>query len=98
MNVFQAYNFRRIETAIQRFIAKRRFTSVFKHLFDKYLMHGGIEAGPKMFGGLDPDALKTKNAAEIAEMAATHYVDSNKVDAIDSIHVVDFEGCLKSFL
>lgn len=61
-------------------------------------MHGGIEGGPKMFGGLDSETLKTKNAVEIAELAATHYVDSDKVDAFNATHVVDFEGCLKSFL
>ena len=51
-----------------------------------------------MFGGLDANALKSMNAAEIAEMSATHYVDSEKLDAFDASHVVDFEGCLKSFL
>ncbi len=42
---------RRIETAIQRFAAKRNMDSTKKNLFDKYLVHGGIEAGPKMFSG-----------------------------------------------
>lgn len=51
-----------------------------------------------MFGGLDAENLKTKSAAEIAEIAATHYVDPDKVDAFDSTHIVDFEGCLASFL
>lgn len=51
-----------------------------------------------MFGGIDAQTFKTGTAAEIAELAATHYVDSDKVDAFDSIHVVDFEGCLRSFL
>lgn len=51
-----------------------------------------------MFGGLDAETLSTRSAAEIAELAATHYVDPNKVDAFDSTHVVDFEGCLASFL
>lgn len=51
-----------------------------------------------MFGGLDAETLRTKTAAEIAELAATHYVDPDKVDSFDSTHVVDFEGCLRSFL
>ncbi len=94
-----SYCGRRIETAVQRFTAKRRLESETKTLFDRYLVHGGIEGGPKMFsGGLDAQTLKTKNAAEIADLAAIHYVDSDKVDAFDSTHVVDFEGCLKSFL
>ena len=43
--------FRRIETAIQRYAAKRNMDSTRKNVFDKYLVHGGIEAGPKMFSG-----------------------------------------------
>ena len=62
-------------------------------------MNGGVQIGPKMFtGGLDAETLKDRNAAEIAEMTATHYVDSEKLDAFDSAHIVDFEGCLRSFL
>ena len=49
-------------------------------------------------GGLDTELLKDRNAAEIAEIAATHYVDSDKLDAFEIAHVVDFEGCLQSFL
>ena len=49
-------------------------------------------------GGLDPKFLETKTAAEIAELTATQYVDYDKVDAFNSIHVVDFEGCLRSYL
>ncbi|KAL6719295.1 hypothetical protein ACLMJK_003534 [Lecanora helva] len=94
-----SYKFtQRIETAIQRYVAKRRMDNETKKLFDKYLIHGGIEGGPKMFGGLDPQAVKTMTAVEIAELAATHYVDSDKVDTFEANHVVDFEGCLKSFL
>lgn len=51
-----------------------------------------------MFGGLDAETLKTSTAAEIAELAATHYVDPDKVDSLNSTHVVDFERCLRSFL
>ena len=49
-------------------------------------------------GGLDAETLGTKNAAEIAELTATHYVGSDKADAFDATYVVDFEGCLRSFL
>ena len=73
--------------------------SVRKNLFDKYLIHGGVEGGPKMFsGGLDANALSTMNAAEIAELNATHYVGGDKGGPGDTVWVVDFEGCLKSFL
>ncbi|CAD6576268.1 MAG: hypothetical protein ASARMPREDX12_007814 [Alectoria sarmentosa] len=89
----------RIEKAIQRFLARRNLDSTRKNLFTKYLIHGGIEAGPKMFtGGLDTETLETRNAAEIAELRATTFVDSNKNDIGMSDHVVDFEGCLGSFM
>ena len=42
---------RRIETAIQRYAAKRNMNSIRKNIFDKYLINGGVEAGPKMFSG-----------------------------------------------
>lgn len=80
-------------------MAKRKLDPTRKNLFDKYLVHGGIEAGPKMFsGGLDTETLETMNAAEIAELRATTFVGSNKNDIGKSDHVVDFEGCLGSFL
>lgn len=79
-------------------MARRKFDSEGTTLFDRYLVHGGIKGGPKAFAGLDAQDLKTKNAAEIAELTATHYVESDKVNAFNSVHVVDFEGCLKSFL
>ena len=49
-------------------------------------------------GGLDTETLETKNAAEIAELRATAFVSSDKTDIGKSGHVVDFEGCLGSFL
>ena len=49
-------------------------------------------------GGLDANALSTMNAAEIAELNATHYVGGDKGGPDDSTWVVDFEGCLSSFL
>ena len=49
-------------------------------------------------GGLDPNALSTMNATEIAELSATHYVGGDKGGPEDTVWAVDFEGCLKSFL
>ena len=51
-----------------------------------------------MFGGLDATILATKTAAEIAELSATNYVGGDKGRPGDNTWVVDFEGCLKSFL
>lgn len=80
-------------------MAKRNLDSERKKIFDRYLINGGVEAGPKMFsGGLDNKALGDMNAAEIAEQAATNYVGDNRGEPGDPVWVVDFEGCLKSFL
>ena len=49
-------------------------------------------------GGLDAETLATRNAAEIDELRATTFVGSDKIDIGKSDHVVDFEGCLRSFL
>ena len=86
----------RIEMAIQRYVAKRNFDSARKDLFDKYLAYGGIEAGPKMFGGLAPKDMSTMNAAEIAAQRARHFVNPDK-DNYEKF-VVDFEACAAAFL
>lgn len=49
-------------------------------------------------GGLDAQSLETKNAKEIAQMTATHFVDTDKQDSSSPDFVVDFDGCLKAFL
>ena len=49
-------------------------------------------------GGLDKETLEASSAAEIAELRATTFVGSDKIDIGKSDHVVDFEGCLGSFL
>ncbi len=90
---------RRIEKAVQRYVAKRNLDSERKRMFDRYLIHGGVDAGPKMFcGGLDNDALGTMNTAEIAELTATNYVSADRGEPGDPVWVVDFQGCLRSFL
>lgn len=89
---------RRIETAIQRYSAKRKLDSARKNVFDKWMTYGGVDAGPKMFsGGLDAKILSDKTAAEIRTLTATHYVGEDK-DGDDSEYVVDFEGVAKAFL
>ncbi|KAK4696559.1 hypothetical protein P7C71_g1382, partial [Lecanoromycetidae sp. Uapishka_2] len=89
----------RIEKAVQRYVAKRNLDPERKTIFDRYLINGGVEAGPKMFsGGLDTTALESMNAEEIAEQSATNYVGADRGEPGDPVWVVDFEGCLKSFL
>ena len=91
----------RIETAIQRYKAKRNFDSERKDIFDKYMSFGGIDTGPKMFsGGLDANMLDEHSAQEIKDITATDFVGSDKADIgrDSSTWVVDFEGVIKGFL
>ena len=72
--------------------------SIRKDVFDKYLLFGGISAGPKQFsGGLDAKDMSDMTAADIALMKAVHFVDADKWGP-EGAYVVDFEGCVKAFL
>lgn len=56
---------RRIETAIQRYAAKRNMNSIRKNIFDKYLVNGGVEAGPNMFSGGESSILRNTNKQDL---------------------------------
>ncbi|KAI4132951.1 MAG: hypothetical protein LQ338_000418 [Usnochroma carphineum] len=87
----------RIEYAIQRYCVRRNMDSPRKDVFDKYLSFGGISAGPKQFaGGLDAKDMSDMDAAEIALMKATHFVDADKWGS-EGAYEVDFETCAKAF-
>ncbi|MCJ1311801.1 hypothetical protein MMC25_005474 [Agyrium rufum] len=89
----------RIETAIERYREKRRMVPEVKDLFDRYLKYGGIDAGPKPFGGgLDSDQLNYGTAREIAAFGKTTFIPAGNVDGDDPCYVVDFDGCLRAFL
>ena len=63
------------------------------------MTYGGIDSGPKMFGGgLDQKTLEESTAADIARMSATNCVRYDKEDPRSSEYVVDFDGVLKGFL
>ncbi|KAL9588574.1 MAG: hypothetical protein Q9203_002619 [Teloschistes exilis] len=87
----------RIEVAIQRFAARRNMDSTKKDIFDKYLSSGGIAGGPKQFGGgLNAADMSDMDAAEIALMKATHFVDLDRYGGPD-VYTVDFEAVAKAF-
>ena len=70
-----------------------------KNVFDKWMVYGGVDAGPKMFsGGLDAATISNSTAAEIRTLTATHAVGEDKSDVGESDYVVDFEGVAKGFL
>ncbi|KAH0046561.1 hypothetical protein KCU72_g9632, partial [Aureobasidium melanogenum] len=86
----------RIETAIQRYRARRKFHQQTAQVFNKFMTYGGIECGPKMFGGSDNRDLAEMDAAEIAAVTAIHFV-SEDVLYTDRWEV-DFAGVAKGFL
>ena len=91
----------RIEFAIQRYRARRKFDSTRENIFNKYLTLGGIDTSPKMFsGGIDAKNLADHDARAIADMAAIDAVSRDKIDAGQpGAHwTVDFEGIAKCFL
>lgn len=87
---------RRIETAIQRYRTRRKFHQETAKVFNKFMNYGGIESGPRMFGGSDNKDLAEHDAAEIAALTAMHFV-AEDVFTSDRWEV-DFEGVAKGFL
>ncbi|EEH49445.2 uncharacterized protein PADG_05524 [Paracoccidioides brasiliensis Pb18] len=83
----------RLETAIQRFQAKRKISSDRRNIFTKFLSYGGVDVGPKMFEGNDPHDLMDKDAEDILTATAQSSVPANRVD-----WDVDFEAVAKGFL
>ena len=92
--------YRRIETALQRYKARRNFDAERREAFDKYLALGGIDVSPKMFGGVDAQDMKEMEADEIRTARATTTIGTDKtnLDGPDAKYVVDFEAIAKGFL
>ena len=87
----------RIETAIQRYRARRKFHSDTAYVFGEFLRFGGIETGQKQFsGGIDKADIKDKSASEIAAMAAVDLVSEAVLDG--SKWEVDFPAIAQGFL
>ncbi|EGE81665.2 hypothetical protein, variant [Blastomyces dermatitidis ER-3] len=83
----------RLETAIQRFQAKRSMDSDRRSVFTKYMSYGGVDVGPKMFEGNDQRDLMDKDAEDILTATAQASVPENRVG-----WAVDFEAVAKGFL
>lgn len=87
----------RIEIAIQRYQARRKFKQEHQQLFEAWMHFGGIETGPRQFTGkITPEDLEGKDAFEKARILATHFVGDDKDD--DSKWAVDFVAVAKGFL
>lgn len=49
-------------------------------------------------GGIDKATQEDRTAAEVRDMAATHFVSPGQGEEGDHRFVVDFEGCAQGFL
>jgi len=86
----------RIETAIQRFKQKRRMHQQYAAIFNKWMRFGGVEEGPRMFGGLSKQDMRDMDAEEIARAMANHSVPWDRQDV--KHWVVDFVEVGEAFL
>ena len=86
----------RIEIAIQRFKQKRRMHQQYASVFNKWMRFGGVEEGPRMFGGLSKQEMAEMDAEEIARATAVHSVPWDRQD--ERHWVVDFVGVGEAFL
>jgi len=86
----------RIEAAIQRYREKRKFHPEPANIFSTFLRFGGIESGPRLFGGIGQREREDMDAEQIARANAIDFVGDDKDDT--DRWAVDFEGCAKGFL
>jgi hypothetical protein len=86
----------RIETAIQQFKHKRRMHQQYAGIFNRWMRFGGVEDGPRMFGGLSKQDMVSMDAEEIARATANHNVPWDRQDR--KHWVVDFVGVGEAFL
>ncbi|OAX78554.1 hypothetical protein ACJ72_07136 [Emergomyces africanus] len=94
---------RRLETAIQRFQAKRRMNEDRRNVFTKYMSFGGVDVGPKMFEGNDQRDFKDKDAEDILHTTAQSTVPENRVGwdsiGLETEELVDMAtGTIRNFL
>ncbi|OXV06483.1 hypothetical protein Egran_05749 [Elaphomyces granulatus] len=83
----------RIDDAITRFQANRRLEMDRMQVFTKYLAYGGIDVGPKVFGGLDNHDLEDLDKEQIllARSQTTIVEERSKLK-------IDFDTVAKGYL
>lgn len=87
----------RIETAIQRYRARRKFHVDTARIFSDFLSFGGIDSAPRQFTGrLTKADLQGMDAADIAAMTGLHTVRDAVLDT--QKWEVDFVGVANGFL
>ncbi|TID25883.1 putative rna-binding protein lupus la protein [Venturia nashicola] len=88
----------RLEVAIQRFKARRKFHTSHSTAFNAWLKFGGVETGDRKFNGKfdEKEKLEGMSAFDKAIEFATHQVGDDKGDP--KLWVVDFVGVAEAFL
>ena len=84
----------RLQIAIQRYSARRKFDSWRKNIFDKYMAYGRCKSGPNPFTGGVDEKDPNLTAADIAQMKAHHYFE----EGVEESSYVDFDAVAKGFL
>lgn len=84
---------RRLQTAIQRYQAKRNMDNDRLHIFKSWMQYGGVDTKTKMFGGLDQKDLKDLDSEDILQARATSSIPEDR-----QFWKVDFEEVAKGFL
>ncbi|KKA21456.1 hypothetical protein T310_4491 [Rasamsonia emersonii CBS 393.64] len=83
----------RIQEALTRYQAKRRIETERMQVFSRYLIYGGVEVGPKMFGGLSAAELKQMDSENIATARSQTNIRYDRLDM-----KVDFDAVVRGFL
>jgi len=86
----------RIEIAIQRFKQRRRMHEKYAIIFNKLMLFGGVECGPRMYQGKSKRDMEQWSAEEVARALAVHHVPWDRSD--EKQWVVDFVAVCKGFL
>ena len=92
---------RRIETAVHRYLARRKWTSIRRSYFTKWMRFGGVDPEPKTFtSNVSPEDLEgLTNKEKKQALAPKPYVAGEEVDEKGNLlWEVDFELVCKAFL
>ena len=86
----------RIEKAVQRYVARRKFHNDTRRIFDGWMKFGGIDARPRIAGQLSREEMESMTAEDIGEIMAVHFCHEDVAD--DTKFTIDIEGVVKAFL
>lgn len=82
-----------MEDAILRYQKNRRLESDRREVFLKYLSYGGVDVGPKMFGGMDERELQQLDSEQILVTQGQASIAQERSDM-----EVDFDVVVRGYL